>query len=387
MLSAALRQVASTGSLPSQASQGSASQGAVHWGSASTNHLSALDAPEDAEDLDVELLFDEPASRWGAWGAPRGAPRRGSAGARARTQARPLGVRAAAGRRPGPHGEARAGRTPPARSWVPAAALRRPHRPAPPLLTHHPRPARPPSSRPCRSALSAPSPILVTATATQGDDDEEDEEEGAAAAAAGGGDAREQQRQRRGAGAPAGAWPAPALARAISGGASGGGGGGGALAMARSLPRPISGARLAALASGGGAGGGGDGGFDEGFVPPHLAASMVESQVGGGGRGAAGGDGGRGRARNEPRAAPRGAHAPDGARVKPRGRPRLPPHPTSTCTPEPFRPRPTPQMVYGESMSAAKGAAGLRLRHDTLRRTGYLEGNMHGAAAAGRPAE
>jgi hypothetical protein len=42
-------------------------------------------------------------------------------------------------------------------------------------------------------------------------------------------------------------------------------------------------------------------------------------------------------------------------------------------------------MVYGESMSAAKGAAGLRLRHDTLRRTGYLEGHMPGTSA--RPAE
>ncbi|GBF95893.1 hypothetical protein Rsub_08484 [Raphidocelis subcapitata] len=104
---------------------------------------------------------------------------------------------------------------------------------------------------------------------------------------------------------PAAAWdlppPSPPAAAELRGGAA---------LMARSVPRPIA---ATGRRPGGGAPGSGFGGDDGGrgdFVPPHLAASMVETQH-----------------------------------------------------------------VFGESLST-KGAAALRLRSSTLRRTGYLEGRI-----------
>jgi len=90
-----------------------------------------------------------------------------------------------------------------------------------------------------------------------------------------------------------------------------------ALGMARSLPRPIS--STAARRAGGASSSRDDRESGDDFVPPHLlACSMVE---------------------------PQGHH------------------------------------MFGESLSTAKGAAALRLRSSTLRRTGYMDGRLGGAAA------
>jgi hypothetical protein len=50
--------------------------------------------------------------------------------------------------------------------------------------------------------------------------------------------------------------------------------------------------------------------------------------------------------------------------------------------PPPLCPPPRPQhMPFGESLSTAKGAAALRLRSSTLRRTGFMEGRVTGMAS------
>jgi hypothetical protein len=109
-------------------------------------------------------------------------------------------------------------------------------------------------------------------------EDEDEAEEGAPIVAAAAHRFQQQQVGMKSGGAPAeaAAWRVPA-ARGVSAPA---------LSMARSLPRPISGTRLARLVAGeegatGGGGGGDHGGSsdEEGFVPPHLATSMVEPQV------------------------------------------------------------------------------------------------------------
>ncbi|KAI8463404.1 MAG: hypothetical protein J3K34DRAFT_527030 [Monoraphidium minutum] len=119
--------------------------------------------------------------------------------------------------------------------------------------------------------------------------DDGDEQPGSPAAGRGGADALQQQlmrlrlkhaagKQQQGGSQvfklsatlpPTSAWDVPA-ARAASAGAAPD-----AAAMARSMPRAISGARLARLGGGGG-GGGGDDSDEEPFVPPHLAASMAD---------------------------------------------------------------------------------------------------------------
>jgi hypothetical protein len=43
-------------------------------------------------------------------------------------------------------------------------------------------------------------------------------------------------------------------------------------------------------------------------------------------------------------------------------------------------------MPFGESLSTAKGAAALRLRSSTLRRTGYMEGRVTGIGGPGAAA-